>query len=40
MARAIRKLGLTVVLGLLRLFGRPPRAGWRRSRRPATLKGR
>jgi hypothetical protein len=40
MAGAIRKIGLKLVLGLLRAFSRPSRAGWRRCRRPPTLNGR
>ena len=40
MARTIRQIGLKVVVGFLRLCTRPARAGWARSTRPVTLRGR
>jgi hypothetical protein len=40
MAKAIRQIGLKLVVGLLRLLGRPAAPGWQRSRRPVTLRGR
>jgi len=40
MAEAVRKIGLKIVVWLLRRFVRPARAGWQRSRRPASLRGR
>jgi hypothetical protein len=40
MAKAIRQLGLKIVVALLRILERPPTAGWKRSRRPPTLNGR
>ena len=40
MAQAIRQFGLKLVVALLRLFGRSPRAGWTRSQRPVHLRGR
>lgn len=40
MAQAIRQVGLRLVAALARLLTPSARAGWRRSRRPATLKGR
>jgi hypothetical protein len=40
MAKSIRVIGLKFLLQLLR-FARPPvGGGWRRSRRPLTLRGR
>lgn len=38
MAQAIRRLGLMIVAALLRLFVRPPRAGWTVSRRQNDLR--
>jgi len=40
MAKAIRQIGLRITVALLRLWSRPSRAGWQRSRRPVTLAGR
>ncbi len=40
MAKTIRQIGLTVVVALLRLAGRPAPRGWQRSRRRLTLHGR
>lgn len=40
MVKAIRQIGLKITVALLRLWSRPARAGWQRSRRPATLVGR
>jgi hypothetical protein len=40
MARAIRQIGLKLIVILLRVFVRPAPAGWRRSARPPGLTGR
>jgi hypothetical protein len=40
MVGAIRKIGLKILVSLLRAFRRPAPAGWQRSRRPASLRGR
>ena len=40
MVKAIRQAGLKITVGLLKLFVRPAQPGWRRSKRPATLRGR
>lgn len=40
MVKAIRQAGLKLVLATLRLAVRPAPAGWRRSTRPPTLRGR
>jgi len=40
MVKAIRQAGLKIVVRLLKLFVRPPVAGWQRSTRPSTLRGR
>ncbi|WP_255558893.1 hypothetical protein [Horticoccus luteus] len=40
MAKAIRQIGLKLVIAALRLFERPALAGWRRSTRPVTLRGK
>jgi hypothetical protein len=38
--QTIRRLGLNLILALLRAFTRPASAGWKRSTRPPTLLGR
>jgi hypothetical protein len=40
MAQAIRQIGLKLTVALLRLFVRDKPAGWQRSTRPLTLRGR
>ena len=40
MAKAIRKIGLKLIIGLLRLFERPALYGWRQSKRPLDLTTR
>jgi hypothetical protein len=40
MASAIRKIGLKLIVWMVRIFARPAVAGWKRSRRPASLRGR
>ena len=40
MAKAIRKVGLKFIVGLLRLFERPAVCGWRPSKRPLDLTTR
>ena len=37
--QTIRQAGLKIMVLLLRLFVRQAPAGWRRSARPATLRG-
>lgn len=39
MAQAIRRLGLRLLVLLLRLVVRPAPAGWRASDRPSSLDG-
>jgi hypothetical protein len=40
MARKIRQIGLKLTVALLQLFTSPAPAGWRRSSRPTSLRGR
>jgi hypothetical protein len=40
MARAIRQIGLKIVIAAWRLTQRAAPPGWRRSRRSLTLRGR
>ncbi len=39
MAQSIRRIGLKVLVALLRFFTPPAPAGWRRSTRPTHLRG-
>ena len=40
MAKAIRQIGLRLVVALTRLFTRRARPGWKASRRGVSLRGR
>ena len=40
MVKSIRQIGLKFLVALLRAFARPAPAGWQRSTRPVTLRGR
>ncbi|MDI1335079.1 MAG: hypothetical protein PSU94_02750 [Lacunisphaera sp.] len=40
MARTIRQVCLKILAGLLRPFSRPGPAGWSRSTRPTSLRGK
>jgi len=40
MARTIRQIGLKLLILILRITGRPAPAGWRRSTRPVSLRGK
>lgn len=40
MVRAIRQIGLKILVACLRRATRPAPRGWRRSTRPVSLRGR